>query len=288
MNRPDRYRRPAVRRPSRAAALVAALVVAGAAALAACGQTANDTRSATAGLPDLGQSLQAHQWLLDASDSSISATGAAAHPVTLVFTADDAASGTAGCNTYRAHVTLEGDDSVRFEHIAASSKTCPPPVMDVERAFLDALDRVRTADATDRSRLVLKGGGARLAFSKFDVSEKIVGAWEIVNVATTGGLESVVAGTTPTAVFHDDRSLVVRTGCNTLRTGWRLDGEEIRFDPPAQTSKLCDEPTGVMEQEVALASAVTRAASVELTPTSLTLLDGDGSIVLIAKPAPRH
>lgn len=141
--------------------LVAGLVIAG------CGQTANDTRSATAGLPDLEQSLMAHQWLLDPADSTLARAGT--EPVTLVFTSGTAASGTAPCTTYRSQVTLEGDDGVRFAPPVTTLADCDPAVMAAESDYLAALEQVRTADVTDRQRLVLAADGVRLSFSASDV-----------------------------------------------------------------------------------------------------------------------
>jgi heat shock protein HslJ len=131
--------------------------------LAGCGQTPNDTKSATAGLPDLEQSLSAHEWLLDPSDSTVASVDG--HPVTLVFTTGTAASGSGPCNSYRAGVTLDGDRGVTFDHPATTLIGCDPPVAAAESAYLDALLQVNTADVTDRDRLILTGDGARLSFT---------------------------------------------------------------------------------------------------------------------------
>ena len=248
--------------------------------LAGCGQTDNDTKSATAGLPDLEQSLMAHQWLLDANDST---TGLASpNPVTLVFVSGNAASGVAPCNTYRTQVTLDGDDGVHLDAPAATGKACEQPVMDAEARYFAALTEVDQADVTDRSRLVLEGNGVRLSFAAFDLSAEIAGDWSIVDVRTPRGVERVLAGSTPTATFTPDRSVVVSTGCNSLHTRWTLDREVITFEPANQTLMACDQPDGIMDQEAALANALLDAATVELTPTTLTILDDTGSIVLVA------
>jgi heat shock protein HslJ len=48
----------------------------------------------------------------------------------------------------------------------------------------------------------------------------------------------------------------------------------------------CDDPPGVMEQETAIYAALESAARVEVTPGSLTVLDGEGRIALEAVEAP--
>jgi heat shock protein HslJ len=160
------HRRPERRSPALLIATLA-LFLAGS-LLAGCGQTDNDTKSATAGLPNLEQSLMAHQWQLDASDSTVTAAGP--NPVTLIFASATAASGTASCNTYRTGVTLDGDSGIRFDDPVSTLMGCEQALMEADTSYLDALTQVRTADVTDRDRLVLTGNGTRLSFTTFDDS----------------------------------------------------------------------------------------------------------------------
>lgn len=143
-------------------------------ALAGCGQTDNDTRSATAGLPDLEQSLMAHAWRLESGSGSTDLPGE--NPVTLVVESSTAASGTAPCNTYRTEVTLDGDDGVSFGPPAATLMGCESAVSAAESAYFEALTKVRSADVTDRDRLVLEGDGVTLSFSAHDVTDSSDGS----------------------------------------------------------------------------------------------------------------
>jgi len=70
-------------------------------------------------------------------------------------------------------------------------------------------------------------------------------------------------------------------GCNTLSSQWSLEGSDLQIDPPAQTRMFCDQPPGVMEQEAALVAALTATAEVQIAGDRISLLDEDGSIVLI-------
>jgi heat shock protein HslJ len=269
------------RRPSTSSLLVAGAAVV--VALAACGEEPGGEGSATAGVPDLEQSLAAHGWLIDLSDSSIADVGA--DSVTLAFAGATAASGAAPCNTYRGVVTLDGDDGVRIADIATTLIGCEPPVMAAEREYLEALAEVRTADVTDRDRLVLTSDEVRLSFTAIDAQEFVVGEWVLTAVRNGGAIQSTVVGTEPTARFGADRSLVVETGCNTLRTTWEIDGREMALEQPAGTLMVCEEPAGVMDQEMAIAAALTAASAVEVTPTTLSLLDDAGDMVLVARRA---
>jgi heat shock protein HslJ len=151
------------RRPSGTLALATAVTVA--VALSACGGTQVGTRSATAGLPDLEQSLAAAEWLLDPADSSPADAGGT--PVTLVLDGA-AASGAGPCNRYRGTVELDGDDGVRITDVATTAMSCDAPAMAAEAAYLDALARVRTADVADPDRLVLTADGVRLSYTAVD------------------------------------------------------------------------------------------------------------------------
>lgn len=169
---------PARRAPRLVVLSVPALLVV--ALLGACGGDADDTRSATAGLPDLAQALEAKDWVLDPEDSSVD--GVEAGAVTLTFSFgdeggdvdDDAgrASGRAPCNTYRTRVVVDDDGNrVRFEGLATTRMACDGAVMDVEARYLQGLELVTTADVTDPKRLVLSGeGDLRLSYEASDAS----------------------------------------------------------------------------------------------------------------------
>ncbi|MCB0979000.1 MAG: META domain-containing protein [Acidimicrobiales bacterium] len=147
--------------------LVLAASVLLALAVASCGSDDPDvdSRAATMGLPDLKVNLVADAWLLDPEDSSIEVAG---ERVTLDFHADDAVSGTAPCNTYRASVSY-GDATVTISEVGSTLRGCDPDVMDAEAAYFDALVAVRDVDLTDRDRLILTGpGDVRLAFDTTD------------------------------------------------------------------------------------------------------------------------
>ncbi|TYP81155.1 META domain-containing protein [Blastococcus xanthinilyticus] len=250
-------------------------------ALGACGGSPNGTRNEPAGLPDLEQSLTAHDWLLYVGDSSL--TGGVGNPVTLALSGATAVSGTAPCNTYRGAVTLDGGDGVRIGDIATTLMSCEPALEAAERDYLDALAQVRTADISDPERLILTADGVRLSFTAIDPRELIVGDWALTGVRTGAAIQSMVEGAEPIARITADGNLAVETGCNTLRTTWEIDGQAITVEQPAGTLMNCEEPAGVMEQERALVAALTTAATVDVTPAALSLLDDAGDIVLTAR-----
>lgn len=72
---------------------------------------------------------------------------ASPHYATMTFTAD-AASGYAGCNTWKARAIGRATDvrsgALRFGPVSTTRMMCPPSSMDTERKFLPILPRTRS------------------------------------------------------------------------------------------------------------------------------------------------
>jgi heat shock protein HslJ len=269
------------------------LTIAGAALLVAaaaggCGWNDDiDSRSATAGLPSTRADLEARDWVLDRTDSSLTVDDEG--PVTLTIVGDEV-SGTAPCNTYRGTFELGRDDSVEIRDVVLTRRACEPQTMDAEDEYVTALERADHVEVEvdeegrdDRDRMTLTGPDElRLDFGAFDGRDALIGDWTVVNVATGDAIESVLTGTEPTLSFSDDGNLSVATGCNTAVTDWELDGDELTLDPIATTLRACSDPPGVMDQEAAILAALDATSRVEVTPGSLSLLDDDGRTVLVA------
>lgn len=247
---------------------------------AACSPTENDSLVATYGLPDLQQSLIAHEWLLDQSDS---ASSGAANPVTLAFDDDNTLSGVGHCNSYWGNYTLDEDSNeIEITDLAQITRACEPELMDAEQEFLAALAGTHTADVTDRDRLLLDSDKGELVFDAFDIETEIVGTWSIVNLATGNALQSPIEGTDPTLTVNEDNTVVVQTGCNSLHSTVTLDHQDVSFATGAQTLMACEGPDDLSAQEASLAAVLNSADHIDLSPQSLTLLDESGSILLIA------
>jgi heat shock protein HslJ len=249
-----------------------------------CWRDSIDSRSATAGLPTLRQELEAHDWLLDRSRSSVTIGGDS--PVTLNIH-EDAASGTGPCNVYGATFTLDGRD-VEFADIVHTLQACEPPVMQAEDQYFRALEASDTVKVSD-GRLVLGTDGQTMVFERFDAAAALPGVWSVVSVATPAGLTSVAPGTAPTVTFASDETLALDAGCNLAASSWEVDGDVLSIDPIRLTRKNCDTPPGVMEQESSLVAALESAARVDVAPQTLKILDDHGDLVLVAvqKPGPR-
>lgn len=246
-----------------------------------------DSRAATAGLPSTLGDIEAHDWVLDREDSSLTADDD--NPVTLAVDGDRV-SGRAPCNTYRGTFDLGAGDSVEIGDLAVTRMACEQATMDAEAEYLEALEAVDHVEVDvddegrdDRDRLTLTGDdGLRLAYRAFDTRAGLLGDWAIVNVATGDSIDSVIEGTEPTLTFTE-AGMSVETGCNTGGSDWELDGDELTLGAVMLTLIACEDPPGLMDQEAAIRAGLESAARVEVTPTTLTILDEDGRIVLEAE-----
>jgi heat shock protein HslJ len=168
---------------------------------------------------------------------------------------------------------------------------CDEATMATEDEFVAALEAVDHASVDvdeegrdDQDRLVLTGpDDLRLSFRSYDAADLLVGRWAVTDIATGDAIESAVEGTEPALTFSDDGHLAVESGCNAGGGDWSLDGHDISIGPLFHTMKACEDPAGVMEQETALYAALEKAASVEIAPGSLTILDDDGKILVVAE-----
>ena len=260
-------------------ALAAGLALTG----AACAwNNANDSRSATAGLPTVRADVEAHEWRLERSRSSLQVDDD--NPVTLSVRAG-IVSGTAPCNAYHGPITIHGAE-VDIGHLATTLKACPDQTMRAEQEYLKALQAVDRVDDVSSSRLVLTGGDVRLSYKAYDAEDLLPATWHIVDVNTGQAIISVLAGTEPTVTFADggrsSGNVTMDTGCNTARGDWKLDGNRLTIGPLATTLKACASPEGVMDQETALVHALESAHTVDIAPGELVILDARGRIALSA------
>jgi heat shock protein HslJ len=123
-------------------------------ALTACWPSSNDSRSATAGLPDILQILTSQHWVLDNTSSTPTIVSRAA--ITLGFTREHTLSGEAPCNVYRASFTLD-DNAIKIHPIAQTLRGCAAPVMAAEHTYLTALQDVTAVRNSSRDKLELTG-----------------------------------------------------------------------------------------------------------------------------------
>jgi heat shock protein HslJ len=223
--------------------------------------------------------LEGRTWQLR---TYVDQSGATAEPVaeaTLSFR-DGRVGGSAGCNTFSATYTLDGQQ-LTIGQAMSTMMACPEPAMAQELAVLTLLSQ--TASYTlDAGKLQLRRAeGQPLLVFVEQIPAALTGVlWQATRYNNgTGGAVSLLAGTQLTATFNEDGTLTGSAGCNNYNARYTAEGEQITIGPGATTRKLCNEPAGLMEQERAYLAALTTAATYMIQGDQLELRTADGALV---------
>ena len=124
--------------------------------LTACGgNKSNDSKIATAGLPNVLENLTANPWRLDPGSSSIIIPGAG--PITIVFGAAHVLTGTEACGNYHATFTLD-ESTIAIENLRRTKRKCSALDEAAAHQYFKTLALVHHVQPTSRDRLRLTGG----------------------------------------------------------------------------------------------------------------------------------
>jgi heat shock protein HslJ len=205
--------------------------------------------------------------------------------ITAVFSADGTVSGFAGCNSYSASYSVDGD-SIEIGPAISTQKACSEPegVMETEFAYLTALQTAVTFESV-ANELTLRNadGTPAVAYQVDDVEPlALVGPnWLLLQYNNgKGGLVSDLTSELITATFSEDGTVSGFSGCNNYSAGYVVDGDSIQFGPAMANMMACSEPQGVMEAEAAYLAALSTATTFELDAEELTLRNGEGTVAL--------
>lgn len=130
------------------------------------GEDRGDDSAAGDGGEDM-PSIGGDWYLVEAEGAGTDGLPLADRDVTITVEASELA-GDAGCNTYSAEYTLDGDRITVGEVVSTDMACEPAEVMDAEQAYLDALEQVERA-TLEGDELVLTGGGVALRFAVLQV-----------------------------------------------------------------------------------------------------------------------
>jgi heat shock protein HslJ len=211
-------------------------------------------------------------------------------PVTLAFGENKTIGGSAGCNHYSASYMLNGT-AITFGPAVSTLMYCMKPgVMEQESAYLGLLGTVKTYDVKDNTLTFFDGNGTAVLVFKKHVPpepEHLVGTdWTLASYHTGDAIVSVIAGTTVTAVFGEDGKVAGSAGCNHYFGSYTVDGAKMTVGALGSTEMYCTDP-GVMEQESTYLGLLGSVASFAIEGEELTLLDANGTKVLMfAKAVP--
>lgn len=148
--------------------LIVLVVIAAACAESPAGtdEDRGDGSAADDGGEDMS-SIEGDWYLVEAEGPGTDGLPLADRDVTITVAASELA-GDAGCNTYSAEYTLDGD-RISVGEVVSTDMACEPAeAMDAEQAYLDALGQVERA-TLEGDELVLTGGSVTLRFAVLQI-----------------------------------------------------------------------------------------------------------------------
>lgn len=224
-----------------------------------------------------GQNLTENIWLLAELNGEPPLPGTS---ITAVFSEDGTVAGSSGCNNYSTSYAVDGDQIEFGEPVASTMMACQEPIMEQERAYLDALSNTTRFDIVDDELVLYDAGGGELArFTAVD--QGLAGTtWDVI--AYNNGKEAVVSvinGTQITAAFDAEGQISGNAGCNNYFASYETDGEVISIGPAGSTQMMCNEPAGIMEQEQQYLAALEMAATYRIDGNTMEMRTADGALV---------
>lgn len=257
--------------------------------LAACG-------GGTPGGPvvdgDGGGTGPAGAWVLVDADPALDVP--ADTRVTLEVVADGDAwqvGGVAACNSYGGTVVTDGA-TWRTEGYGATEMGCEPPLMEAERAYLDALVTVDTWERPATDRLVLSSADVELRFDALPpvpTADLTGTTWVldglVVGTDDDGSVSSTVAtADEATLRLAEDGTVEATTGCRAFSGSWTERGDELVLpefgqddgspNVAADGTTTCDAATVAQEDHVL--SVLGDGFRAEVDGPRLTLTSRDG------------
>jgi heat shock protein HslJ len=191
---------------------------------------------------------------------------------------EDQVSGSGGCNQFTGSYTTDGS-SISIGPLATTLMGCLPEVAVVEAAYLMRLDEVTTYAIVEGTLTLSDDAGTVVLSYTESVPLPLEGTtWLATGINNgTGGVTSLIEGTTATAVFTDDATVSGEAGCNTFSGGFELDGEAITIGPLATTRMACAD-ADLATQEANYLAALERVTTWTITRDRLELRDESGAL----------
>ncbi len=260
---------------TRAAYLLAAVIIAG--VLASCSGNGddNDSVSETADQTELAGT----SWSL----SLLNGDGLLLLSiVTAEFDEEGSLSGIAGCNGYSASYEVDGDQ-IAISTPAITSSTCRERLMNQESAYLETLESIvsfQTRGTTMEMRD--SEGRAMLVYDTLTQTRLPGSSWTLSEYADgKGNVLPVLPGTTITADFGDSGLLTGSAGCNGYSATYAVASKLVTIDTIVMTEIYCMEPEGIMDQENQYLSSLEHSAASVIVGQAMGLLDEDGAVLAI-------
>jgi heat shock protein HslJ len=196
--------------------------------------------------------------------------------------------GNAGCNGYFGSYEVEGAN-LSIGPLASTEMFCvsPPGVMDQETAYLAALNSAASY-TIDQDQLHISGadGETVLVYMVAEPKSLTGNLWKTISY--NNGQEAVVSviiGSEITAYFDEDGTLSGSAGCNNYSATYDIEGDQLTIGPAITTRMACQDPEGIMDQEMQYLAALEMVTAYQFEEERLILLDAEGRRVVNYQPA---
>jgi heat shock protein HslJ len=196
----------------------------------------------------------------------------------------DRVSGSGGCNQYGASYTMGDSFRITFSDIISTEMYCPGPAgPQEEKYFRDLREVARYTMGTGRLTFFSPDGKVVLVFEENYTTTPLPlhgTLWELASFHNGGTVSTVLTGTTITARFGDDNTLTGSAGCNEYFATYATGGPVLSIGTIGTTKKYCGAPEGTMDQESRYIEALTTVREYSIGGTDLSLIDGQGNVIL--------
>jgi heat shock protein HslJ len=184
--------------------------------------------------------------------------------------------GSAGCNSYSAPYTLDGD--TLSVGTATSTMMACEGVMDQETLYLAMLGSAESLAAAEESLTIHTPEGDLVYEPATDASLEGT-AWALSGIVENDAVSSAAVDEGITASFENGQ-LSGFAGCNDYSAEYVIEGEVVNLGDIASTLMACEEEERT-EREQAFLSALQDAAAYRIERDTLTLLDANGNPLLV-------
>jgi heat shock protein HslJ len=192
--------------------------------------------------------------------------------------ADSVVSGSSGCNRYSGRYSASGAE-LTFGALATTQMACDEITNELERTYFANLAAAQTYTATAESLTIFDASGTAILGYAVSKPGALAGAtWHAIGINNgRGGIESVAAGTDPTAVYDPAGTIAGDAGCNRYNGPAVVDGTSIAIGPLASTKMACAD-AAANSQETAFLAALQAATTFQVQGSRLELRDADGAL----------
>jgi heat shock protein HslJ len=193
---------------------------------------------------------------------------------------DGQANGNAGCNSFFAAYTVDGQQ-LTFDQAGSTMMACAEPAMAQETTFLDHIGQAASYEIVEGRLHLLDAEGNPILTFEPQVAASLTGVLWQATFYNNGqqAVVDVLDGSAITALFSEDGQLSGSAGCNQYIAGYTVDGNQITIEPTAVTNMMCSEPDGLMEQEAAYLAALETAATYSIQGDTLEMRTAEDALV---------